>query len=344
MISFIIPLYNIPNLYLDRCLKSFFSQKEINECEIIVVNDASQLKENDVLCNEYKKHKNFTYIKLEKNSGVSTARFIGLAHAKKDFCCFLDSDDFINSNSLKIIIEVIKKESNKFDIWKGIEKYVDGETLKTLWQWSNNIKEFYSKSLNPIRFYENSMIGGKILKTNIAKDVSMFSQRVQNHEDLFFILCYLSKIKYERLGKINFELFTKCKRKNSAEFNPNIYEKCISFLWFMDMFYLYRINLENSFIFFRKKKDKQLSFEMSKIIECFFKDIWKLYENFYKTEKRKVNKFWKMSKKKIKKYGVKIPKNLRFKIINIKTNTKMLVYIKKIIKFIFKKLNIKWTL
>ena len=339
MISFIIPLHNIPNSYLEKCLKSFYSQKNIDECEIIVVNDASEIKENDLLCNKFKKYKNFKYINLEHNVGVSTARFIGLSCAEKDCCCFFDPDDFINEDSLEIILKTIKKEFLKFDIWKGTERFIEGSTSKLIWKWDPSIKEFFWKKNNFIRFYDNCMIGGKILKTKIAKDVSLFTQRVQNHEDLFFILCYLAKINYERIGKIDFEIFTICKRENSASRNLNVYEKCISFLWFMDMFYLYRVNIRNYLFFLKNKKDKKISFEMSKIIENFFRDIIRLYQNFYLVEKHKVNKFYRYVKKKLKKnYGIKkIQKNLSFAIWNIRTNKKMLIPLKKIIKFILNK-------
>lgn len=344
MISFIIPVHNIPNIFLNRCLKSFFSQKNIEQCEIIVINDASPINENDTLCIKFKKYKNFKYIKFDKNLGVSTARFVGLSHANKEFCCFFDADDFMNINSLEILLETLKKEGKKYDIWKGIERFVNANTLEIESKSPNTIKEYLHPDFNYyIRFYENSMIGGKLLKTWIAKDVSMYAQKIQNHEDLFFILCYTSKINWERMGQINHEIFSICNRNTSASHNPNIYEKCLSFIWFLDMFYLYRLSLDEAYL--QNNWRKKISFEISKIIDLFFWDIVRVYQSYYEKEKRKVDFFYKLVIQKLKKdYGIKkIPReqNEIYKIkkeYKQKNHFKLNDFIRKVIKFILQKL------
>lgn len=48
-----------------------------------MINNASELKENNKLYIKYKKYKNFKCIILNNNSVVFTVRFVGLVHAKK---------------------------------------------------------------------------------------------------------------------------------------------------------------------------------------------------------------------------------------------------------------------
>lgn len=326
MVSFIIPLHNIQHQYFKRCLESFTNQKEFHEIEIILVNDNCPIVDNHLLCLTYeKKYKNFKYIKLDKNVGVSTARFIGLSCANKKFCCFWDSDDFLENDCLSTLFAILKQESEFFDIWKGVEKFVDAETLETLGISNNEIVKLHNKKNNcKLSFYKNSMIGGKILKTNLAKDVSLFSQKIQNHEDLYFVISYLLKIDTDRIGKINKEIFNISVRKGSASNNPDIYKKCTAFLYYTQMLLLQSYNLTSDDFYKNKNKTK---FFASNLMNYFFYDLILLFEKEYIHNKKNVMSFYKKIKNKIKKsFFTRIPKAFRKKISYIKRDANFLVF------------------
>jgi glycosyltransferase involved in cell wall biosynthesis len=86
-ISIIIPSYNRSAL-LHRTLTSVFEQTFL-PYEIIVVDDGSIDNTSEMLQNNFPQ---VTYL-YQKNTGVSSARNLGIKHSRGDWIAFLDSDD-----------------------------------------------------------------------------------------------------------------------------------------------------------------------------------------------------------------------------------------------------------
>lgn len=104
LVSVIIPIYNV-ELYLRDCLDSVIGQSYSN-LEIILVNDGS-LDRSVEICTEYAKKDMRLKIINKVNGGLSSARNIGLDLAKGDYISFVDSDDVINENFIKILISLL---------------------------------------------------------------------------------------------------------------------------------------------------------------------------------------------------------------------------------------------
>lgn len=109
-ISVIIPAYNIEK-YISICLNSIINQS-LDAIEIIVVNDGSTDNTFNVTQEFSKKH-NITVIDKE-NGGTIEARKDGLSVAKGEYVLFVDGDDWIEENCLKILYKNAK--SNNSDI------------------------------------------------------------------------------------------------------------------------------------------------------------------------------------------------------------------------------------
>jgi glycosyltransferase involved in cell wall biosynthesis len=95
-VSVIVPTYNRAER-LEGALHSIVSQT-YQDFELIVVDDGSTDKTSQVM----ESFSSALYLTMKKNSGVSKARNIGLAFAKGEFVCFLDSDDLWNEKKLQI--------------------------------------------------------------------------------------------------------------------------------------------------------------------------------------------------------------------------------------------------
>lgn len=109
MISFIVPAYNAEKT-LERAIKSIINQKDNNfEYEIIIVNDGSTDKTNEVAEQIIEKYNNSIFYYEEENSGPSSARNLGVDKSKGDYIIFVDSDDYISSTLLKDIEQYINK-------------------------------------------------------------------------------------------------------------------------------------------------------------------------------------------------------------------------------------------
>ena len=105
-VSVIVPTYNRAN-QLEGTLRSIVSQT-YQDFELIVVDDGSTDNTSKVI----ESFPSAQYLPMKKNSGVSKARNIGLACAKGEFICFLDSDDLWKEKKLEIQIHWMESNTD----------------------------------------------------------------------------------------------------------------------------------------------------------------------------------------------------------------------------------------
>ena len=99
-ISVIVPVFNREG-YIGRCLRSLLSQSFGKEnFEIIVVDDGSTDSSMKIL-NAFKE--DIKIIRNEKNLGLPSALNKGINNAKGKYIVRVDSDDYVNSEFLKIL-------------------------------------------------------------------------------------------------------------------------------------------------------------------------------------------------------------------------------------------------
>ena len=121
-VSIIIPVYNVEN-YLSECLDSAIAQDHENK-EIIVINDGSTDNSPRIIDEYQKKHLEII-VKHTTNQGQSTARNIGLDMASGDYVIFLDSDDWLESNTLSVCLEKINEYKADI-IFFAAQAFADG--------------------------------------------------------------------------------------------------------------------------------------------------------------------------------------------------------------------------
>lgn len=110
-ISIVIPVYNV-EAFLQDCLNSIEAQS-FTSYEVILVNDGST-DSSPMIAQEYvDRHANWELIHKE-NGGLSSARNAGIARAKGEYICFVDSDDYITSDYLEKLYEAAV--NNKADM------------------------------------------------------------------------------------------------------------------------------------------------------------------------------------------------------------------------------------
>ncbi len=109
-VSIIIPVYNTEQ-YLTRCLDTVVSQS-FNDIEIICVNDGSTDFSPKIL-DSYAKFDNRIRVINRVNGGLSSARNVGISSAKGDYILFVDSDDWISTNTVDVLYKnAIKNNSD----------------------------------------------------------------------------------------------------------------------------------------------------------------------------------------------------------------------------------------
>ena len=135
-ISVIVPVYNTEK-YLDKCINSILEQKNV-DYEIIVVNDGSTDNSSEVikkyLLNNGDKIKYFE----KQNGGLSDARNYGVNKAIGDYLCFVDSDDYIDSNLFSNLekyilqdVDLIKYKCIRVNSNHEILEKVEGPVFET---------------------------------------------------------------------------------------------------------------------------------------------------------------------------------------------------------------------
>lgn len=102
MVSVIVPVYNTEP-YLKRCIESILHQS-VQDCELILVDDGSG-DGSAGICDRYAdKYENVTVIHNE-NRGPAASRACGVAAAKGAWIMFVDSDDWLHPDMLKVMLE-----------------------------------------------------------------------------------------------------------------------------------------------------------------------------------------------------------------------------------------------
>lgn len=119
-VSVIIPVYNTSR-YIAKCLDSVVSQS-YNNIEIIIVNDGSTDGSLDI-CRKYQSgFDNIIVIDKEK-TGQSDSRYQGFLKSTGDYIYCVDSDDYINIDTIEILVKGI--ERHEADMFYARARLVD---------------------------------------------------------------------------------------------------------------------------------------------------------------------------------------------------------------------------
>ena len=127
-ISIIIPVYNAEKT-LRRCLDSILRQ-EYRDYEIIIINDGSKDRSEDVVLEYYKKTDRIRYF-IKPNSGVADTRNYGLNVALGDYIVFVDADDYVKA-SIFTDIEEYLEQGVELIKWKSILIDNEGKPLEKI--------------------------------------------------------------------------------------------------------------------------------------------------------------------------------------------------------------------
>lgn len=128
-ISIVMPVYNVEK-YIEKSIQSVLAQT-FTDFELLLVDDCSP-DESGKICDAFAKmDKRIKVVHLEKNSGVAVARNTVMIPACGEYLCFLDSDDYFDSNMLEVLADSVKKNPAQAVIFGMIEEYYnDSGVLK----------------------------------------------------------------------------------------------------------------------------------------------------------------------------------------------------------------------
>jgi len=191
-ISIVVPVYNVEK-YLERCVQSILYQTFSN-FELLLVNDGS-LDKSGKICDEWAKRDIRIHVFHQRNMGLSDARNTGISHSIGDLITFIDSDDYVSSNYLADLYNMLPAKNDCFRglIIEGFrrfwpdEKYQDCH-LPELYLFPNDFYKILTDLIHSDILYAWAKLYSNILiKNNNLKFVS----GVSGLEDMLFVLDYV---------------------------------------------------------------------------------------------------------------------------------------------------------
>lgn len=201
-ISVIVPVYNVQN-YLAQCINSIIQQSYTN-LEIMLINDGST-DNSPQICEEFRKIDRRIKVINQPNSGVSAARNTGIAIATGDYITFVDSDDWLEKDMYKRIVDAIC-ENQRADI--VMCDYITVQNDDTAKITSNLRAGFYSKKDIIHEIYPTLLVTenfGRLpivsvwnclfRKTLFADRRLYFSENLRYSEDYLFMAAVMTHCK-----------------------------------------------------------------------------------------------------------------------------------------------------
>jgi len=165
--SIVVPTYNRADK-LKICLESLLHQT-YPHFEIIVCDDGSTDNSGEVVAAFKNKGLNLTYIYTSNWGGPARPRNLGIAAAKAEWICFLDSDDYWYKNKLEAVVQVM---GNTDLVYHDLDmEYASGEK-----------KRMKARKIGQPPFIDLLVDGNTIftstvcVRTHLLKEINGFSE------------------------------------------------------------------------------------------------------------------------------------------------------------------------
>ena len=236
-VSVIVPVYNTEK-NLSRCIDSILGQS-FSDFELLLVDDGSP-DGCGAICDSYAQKDSRVRVFHKENGGVSSARNVGLDNARGEWITFVDSDDELLSDGLKVLVDNI---SDDVDMVMGghLECEENGKLLtkvleeKTLvLSKEESIMSLYN-GYGPFYFYSGYAAFRLFRNQIIQKQHIRFDTEIAIKEDTLFVLQYLCRsngivrmttfpvyMYYHRVGSAMI--------KPKTVFNPKVVDSFYSFV------------------------------------------------------------------------------------------------------------------
>lgn len=182
MVSIIIPVYNLEK-ELPACLWSCINQT-FKELEIIIVNDGSDDKSEEIIHEFQNKDKRIIYFN-KTNEGLISARETGVENARGEYIFHLDGDDHVPNNAIEILYTSAKIHDADIVVGDFALFYKDElyEIRKYSWNKVSQGVKFLEHILeNKLHYLCGKLIKRKLYSENtieIRPEVSIGEDQVQ---------------------------------------------------------------------------------------------------------------------------------------------------------------------
>lgn len=213
-ISIIMPIYNSAE-YLDDSINSVLKQI-YKEFELILVDDGSLDNSWDI-CLRYSALDSRVKCFHIENQGVSAARNYGISKSCGKYIRFMDADDTLPIDSLKLLLQPYK-QYKEIDLVIG--KYDTNDSNLYLGELEGlyTIKEMVEHYLTYIPSFYYGVTWNKLYRADVIKENNLlFAVSIQWSEDMLFNVQYMKKCSY--IYYVNHPIYNYVRRPSSLSMN-----------------------------------------------------------------------------------------------------------------------------
>ena len=222
LISVIVPAYNVET-YLPRCLETVAHQTYQN-LEIILVDDGST-DGTRAICDQFAKSDERVVVIHQENQGLWAARNTGQRVAHGDYLMYVDGDDYLHLDAIKVMYEAINQNGG-YDLAIINRKYTEQLDEDIEGKGDNTLTELSRKDLiTNIFTYQDRVIfayqWNKLYRRDLVKGI--WCREYLRSQDVDFNLQVYMKV--NRAIWVRRELYFYVQRSTSLVKSPDAWEK-----------------------------------------------------------------------------------------------------------------------
>lgn len=151
LVSIIVPVYKTEQ-FLEQCINSILSQT-YPHFELILVDDGSPDNSAEI-CDNYSVVDRRIHVIHKKNGGVSSSRKAGIEFASGDYIMFVDSDDWIEPDTLSACIEAACQHDAGCVMFNYIREYPNKRNFVALFE-----NEFHYNIADSEQYVHRRIVG-----------------------------------------------------------------------------------------------------------------------------------------------------------------------------------------
>ena len=191
-VSIIIPTYNV-GAYIGRCLQSVLEQTFDGRIECLVVDDCCTDNSIDIAKNSMMLYQErditFKILHHAQNQGLSAARNTGLKAAMGDYVFFLDSDDALQSDCLKLLSQPIQNDPTVELVMANRKEVPDGYSSSPVVQKTKNADVKTQESVRDYYLSNSLSVSAcnKLIRRDLLINNQLFFKEGLLHEDLLWM-------------------------------------------------------------------------------------------------------------------------------------------------------------
>ncbi len=193
-VTVIVPIYNVAE-YLEKCLSSISGQTYKN-LQIILVDDGST-DDSGRICDRYQEQDARIIVIHKTNEGLVKARKTGIFNATGKYICYVDGDDWIESDMIECFIKDLERTEADLIVSGHYCDSKDGsqKISNSLEPGLYHVNDVISMMLYTGKFYEfgiSQFVWAKLFRKDILRNVQLqVDDRISCGEDVAVTYAYI---------------------------------------------------------------------------------------------------------------------------------------------------------